>query len=194
MDQPQGEVTRILQRLGGEDADAAAAALLPLVYDELRALAASYFGRQPAGHTLQPTALVHEAYLKLAGQEEAQWESRAHFFAVSARAMRQILMNHARDKAAAKRGGGWHKITLDAAVTPPGSATREIDLLALDEALEKLGGLSERQARIIELRYFGGLTIDETAHVLGVGTTTVEDDWHLAKAWLRRELKAGETA
>ncbi len=189
MDQPQGEVTRILQLLGGEDTDAAAAALLPLVYDQLRALAASYFSRQPVGHTLQPTALVHEAYLKLAGGENAQWESRAHFFAVAARAMRQILMNHARDKAAAKRGGGWHKITLDEAVTPPGSASREIDLIALDEALDKLGGLSERQARIIELRYFGGLTIDETAHVLGLGTTTVEDDWHLAKAWLRRELK-----
>ncbi len=193
MDQPHGEVTRILQLLGGEDTDAAAAALLPLVYDQLRALAASYFARQPVGHTLQPTALVHEAYLKLAGGENARWENRAHFFAVAARAMRQILMNHARDKAAAKRGGGWHKITLDEAVTPPGSASREIDLIALDEALEKLGGLSERQARIIELRYFGGLTIDETAHVLGVGTTTVEDDWHLAKAWLRRALKAGET-
>ncbi len=189
MDQPQGEVTRILQLLGGEDPDAAAAALLPLVYDQLRALAASYFARQPVGHTLQPTALVHEAYLKLAGGENAQWESRAHFFAVAARAMRQILMNHARDKAAAKRGGGWHKITLDEAVTPPGSASREIDLIALDDALEKLAGLSERQARIIELRYFGGLTIDETAHVLGLGTTTVEDDWHVAKAWLRRELK-----
>ena len=189
MDQPQGEVTRILQLLGGEDPDAAAAALLPLVYDQLRALAASYFARQPVGHTLQPTALVHEAYLKLAGGENAQWESRAHFFAVAARAMRQILMNHARDKAAAKRGGGWQKITLDEAVTPPGSASREIDLIALDDALEKLAGLSERQARIIELRYFGGLTIDETAHVLGLGTTTVEDDWHVAKAWLRRELK-----
>ena len=192
MDQPQGEVTRILQLLGGEDTDAAAAALLPLVYDQLRALAASYFAHQPVGHTLQPTALVHEAYLKLAGGENAQWESRAHFFAVAARAMRQILMNHARDKAAAKRGGGWHKITLDAAITPPGSTSREIDLIALDEALEKLGGLSERQARIIELRYFGGLTIDETAHVLGLGTTTVEDDWHLAKAWLRRELKGAD--
>ncbi len=189
MDQPQGEVTRILQLLGGEDADAAAAALLPLVYDQLRALAASHFSRQPVGHTLQPTALVHEAYLKLAGGQNAQWESRAHFFAVAARAMRQILMNHARDKAAAKRGGGWQKITLDEAVTPPGSTSREIDLIALDDALEKLAGLSERQARIIELRYFGGLTIDETAHVLGLGTTTVEDDWHLAKAWLRRELK-----
>ena len=189
MDQPQGEVTRILQLLGGEDADAASAALLPLVYDELRALAASYFARQAVGHTLQPTALVHEAYLKLAGGENAQWESRAHFFAVAARAMRQILMNHARDKAAAKRGGGWQKITLGEAVTPPGSTSREIDLIALDDALEKLSGLSERQARIIELRYFGGLTIDETAHVLGLGTTTVEDGWHLAKAWLRRELK-----
>ncbi len=188
----EGKVTRILNDLAGGD-EQAAAQLLPVVYDELRALAGSFFARQTPGHTLQPTALVHEAFLKLAGSD-LEWESRAHFFAIAARAMRQVLMNHARDKAAAKRGGDWRRITLDDAVTPFGSATPEIDLLALDEALEKLGGLSERQARVIELRFFGGLTIAETAHVLGSGTTTVEDDWHMAKAWLGRELKEGSAS
>jgi RNA polymerase sigma-70 factor (ECF subfamily) len=188
---PHTEVTQILQDLSGGD-EQAAARLLPLVYDELRALAGSFFARQSPGHTLQPTALVHEAYLKLAGSEGARWEGRAHFFAVAARAMRQVLMNHARGKAARMRGGGWTRITLDDVVTPPGGAG-EIDLLALDEALERLAGLSERQSRVVELRFFGGLTIEQTAHVLGIGTTTVEDDWHLAKAWLRRELKKGQT-
>lgn len=192
MDQPQGEVTRILQLFGGEDTDAAAAALLPVVYDQLRALAASYFARQPVGHTLQPTALVHEAYLKLAGGE-GQWENRAHFMAVAAKAMRQILMNHARGKATAKRGGGRQRITLDEGVTPAGNGDRELDLLALDDALGKLSRLSERQATVVELRFFGGLSIAEAAHVLGVGTTTVEDDWHLARAWLGRELTPGNS-
>ena len=184
--------TQVLEALAGGDAGAADR-LLPLVYDELRALAASYFARQAVGHTLQPTALVHEAYLKLAGGGNAQWESRAHFFAVAARAMRQILMNHARDKAAAKRGGGRQRITLDEGVTPAGNGDRELDLLALDDALSQLSRLSERQATVVELRFFGGLTIAEAAHVLGVGTTTVEDDWHLARAWLGRELRAGNS-
>ena len=182
-----GQVTRILQDLSDGD-DAAAGRLLPLVYDELRGLARSYFARQSPGHTLQPTALVHEAWVKLAGHDGA-WTGRAHFFAVAARAMRQVLMNHARDRNAAKRGGGCDRITLDEAVTPVAGAGREVDLLALDEALERLSHRSERQARVIELRFFGGLTIPEAAHVLGVGTTTVEDDWHFAKAWLARELE-----
>ncbi len=185
----KGQITELLQQLDRDDGSAAER-LLPLVYDELRALAAGYFARQPAGHTLQPTALVHEAYLKLASRQDARWTGRAHFMAVAARAMRQILINHARDKGAAKRGGNnWRRITLDEAVTPPDGAQREIDLLALDEALGKLARLSERQCQIIELRFFGGLTIEETARVLGMGTTTVEDDWHHARAWLRRELK-----
>jgi RNA polymerase sigma factor (TIGR02999 family) len=136
----EGQVTRILQKLSGGD-DSAAAEVLPLVYDELRALAARFFARQPPGHTLQPTALVHEAYLKLAGAPGARWEDRAHFLAVAARAMRQVLINHARDRAAAKRGGGWQRITLKDAVTAP-DTSQEIDLLVLDEALEKLGRLS----------------------------------------------------
>ncbi len=170
---------------------AAAEQLLPLVYEELRALAASFFARQAPGHTLQPTALVHEAYFRLARNENIEWESRAHFMAVAASAMRQILINHARDKGAAKRGGGRQRVTLDENVMPGSGADRELDLLAIDQALQKLADLSERQARIVELRFFSGLTIAEAAHVLGVGTTTVEDDWQLAKAWLARELKDG---
>ncbi len=188
-----GEVTRILAELNQGDGSATER-LLPLVYDELRALAGGYFARRQAGHTLQPTALVHEAYLKLAGGE-GQWQNRAHFMAVAAKAMRQILMNHARDKAAAKRGGGAAKITIVEAVTPvtgESDAGRQLDLIALDEALTKLAAVSERQARITELRFFGGLTIADTAHVVGVSTTTVEDDWHMARAWLGRELQAAE--
>ncbi len=186
-----GEITQILSRINDGDG-AAVDRLWPLVYDELRALAGSCFRNQPAGHTLQPTALVHEAYVRLAGRADIQWEGRAHFMAVAARAMRQILMNHARDKAAAKRGGHHQRITLDEAVTPVADRTRELDLISLDEALTTLGELSDRQGRVVELRFFGGLTIAEAAHVLGVGTTTVEDDWHLAKAWLARELRTGD--
>lgn len=183
----KGEITRLLGELQQGDAEAAER-LLSLLYGELRALAASFMARGQPGHTLQPTALVHEAYLRLAGSD-LPWQGRAHFMAVAARAMRQILINHARDKAAAKRGGDYRRITLDEAVSPPVGATREIDLIALDLALSRLAELSERQARIVELRFFGGLTIAEAAHVLGVGTTTVEDDWRLAKAWLARELR-----
>ena len=191
MDSRQGEITRILGELHRGDT-AAADRLLPLVYDELRALAASFFARQQPGHTLQPTALVHEAYLKLAGNESVEWQSRAHFMAVAARAMRQILINHAHHKGAAKRGGGFQRVTLDEAVTPRIGDNREVDVIALDLALQQLAKLSERQAGIVELRFFGGLTIAEAAHVLGVGTTTVEDDWRLAKAWLAHELKGGQ--
>ena len=183
----QNEITRVLEDLARGDGGASER-LLPLVYDELRALAASFFARQSPGHTLQPTALVHEAYLRLAKNDNIEWESRAHFMAVAASAMRQILINHARDKRAAKRGGGLHKVTLDESVIP--AIGGDFDLLAVDRAMQKLADLSERQARIVELRYFGGLTIAEVAHVLDVGTTTVEDDWRLAKAWLARELRS----
>ena len=188
MPSKQDETTRILSELTRGDSGASDR-LLPLVYDELRALAASFFARRPSGHTLQPTALVHEVYLRLAGNANVGWQSRAHFMAVAARAMRQILINHARDKAAVKRGGGLRRVTLDEAVSPPIGHDRELDLIELDLALSKLVTLSERQARIVELRFFGGLTIAECAHVLGVGTTTVEDEWRLAKAWLAHELK-----
>ena len=183
----KGDITRVLQELEAGDSSASER-LLPLVYDELRALAGSYLKGQQPGHTLQPTALVHELYLKLASNEGTP-KNRTHFMAVAATAMRRILINHARDKAAEKRGGGAQKVTLDDASVPPQGGGQAIDLLALDQALDRLRELSERQARIVELRSFGGLTIAETAEVLNVGTTTVEDDWRMARAWLGRELK-----
>lgn len=163
-----------------------------MVYDELRMLASSFFKRQQAGHTLQPTALVHEAYAKLviSGPEmsgESKWTSRAHFFAVAAKAMRQILANHARERRAAKRGGDWHRVTLSEALTPSGQ--RDLDLVALDEALEDLAALDERQARIVELRFFAEMTIEEISHVLGVSVSTVEREWRMARAWLSGRLR-----
>lgn len=184
---PMDEATQLLDAIGRGDADAGAR-LLPLVYEELRALAASYFRRQPDNHTLQPTALVHEAYLKLVNQTAAQWNDRAHFFAVAAKAMRQILVNHAHARNAEKRGGGATRILLgdDLAPTPE----RDFDAIALDEALNRLAALDERKARVVELRFFSGLSVDEVAHVLNVSKTTVEADWRLARAWLSKELKS----
>jgi RNA polymerase sigma-70 factor (ECF subfamily) len=185
---PSEPTTRLLADLARGD-DSAAARLLPLVYDELHAVAASYFRRQPPDHTLQPTALVHEAYLRLVRQEDRAWESRAHFMAVASKAMRQILVNHAQRRAAAKRGGDRRRLTLQAELTP--APQQEVELMALDEALKKLAVLSERVGRVVELRFFGGLTVDEVAHVLGVSKRTVEGDWRTARAWLARELSTG---
>lgn len=185
---PQTPATRLLGKLAGGD-DAAAAQLLPLVYDELRAVAGMYFRHQPRDHTLQPTALVHEAYLRLIDQSRHGWESRAHFLAVASLAMRQILVNHAERRATAKRGGGLRRLTLEAALTP--APQPEVDLLALDAAIARLSQLSERMARVVELRYFGGLSVDEVAHVLRVSKRTVEGDWKTARAWLARELGDG---
>ncbi|MHC4696039.1 MAG: sigma-70 family RNA polymerase sigma factor [Planctomycetota bacterium] len=182
---PRDDATRILADIERGDGSAAAK-LLPLVYDQLRAVADSYFRRQPSGHTLQPTALVHEAYLRLVGSADEQWSSRAHFFAVASKAMRQILINHAERRGAAKRGGNRQKVTLDEASTP--APERDVDLLVLDEALTKLSALSERMGQVVELRFFGGLTVDEVAHVLKVSKRTVEGDWQTARAWLSREL------
>jgi RNA polymerase sigma factor (TIGR02999 family) len=184
------DATKLLDAIGRGDADAGAR-LLPLVYEELRALAASYFRRQPDNHTLQPTALVHEAYLKLVNQTAAHWNDRAHFFAVAAKAMRHILVNHAHARNAEKRGGGATRIVLgdDLAPTPE----RDFDAIALDEALNRLAALDERKARVVELRFFSGLSVDEVAHVLSVSKTTVEADWRLARAWLSKELKGATT-
>jgi RNA polymerase sigma factor (TIGR02999 family) len=161
--------------------------LMELVYGELRALAGSYARGQHAGHTLQPTALVHEAFLKLADQPLESWESRAHFFAVAAKAMRQVLTDHARARAAGKRGGeGWERVTLgDRAITADGG---EVDLIALDEALTELARYDERKHRVVELRFFGALTVEETARVLGLSTTTIESEWRAARAWLAMKL------
>jgi RNA polymerase sigma-70 factor (ECF subfamily) len=181
------QATNILSRIQRVD-DAAAAELLPLVYDELRQLAARYMDRARAGHTLQPTALIHEAYLKLISGEQA-FNSRAHFIGVAAHAMRQVLVDHARRRQADKRGGDWVRVTLDHA--DPSATVSCDEVLALHEAMDRLAAKQERLAHVVELRYFGGLTIKETAVVVGVSHTTVEDDWSLAKAWLARELDGG---
>jgi RNA polymerase sigma factor (TIGR02999 family) len=165
--------------------------LLPLVYDELRRQAARFLRAQAPGHTLQPTALVHEVYLRLVDQPTVEWEGRTHFFGVAARAMRSVLVDHARARHAAKRGGRARAVTLGAAHgIAGGTADAEVDVLALDEALTRLAALDPRQTQVVELRYFGGLSIEETAHVLGVSGATVERDWKTARLWLRRELSA----
>jgi RNA polymerase sigma factor (TIGR02999 family) len=163
--------------------------LLPLVYDEMRRLAASYLGRERSDHTLQPTALVHEAYIRLVGQREIDWQNRAQFFGLAAEMMRRILVNHARDRNTAKRGGG-HKVSLDEAVSF--FAQQDVELVALDEALTRLAVIDKEQSRIVELRFFGGLSIEEAAEVLSISPSTVKREWMLAKAWLHREISRGD--
>jgi RNA polymerase sigma factor (TIGR02999 family) len=182
---PPPDVTEILQEVRQGDKDAAAR-LMPLVYDELRRLAEHYLRQERPDHTLQATALVHEAYLKLIDQRRVDWQNRAHFFAVAAQLMRRILVDHARRHRASKRGGFQHKLSLDEAIDY--SQSRDVDLVALDDALHALAHLDERQSQIVELRFFGGLTIEETAEALGVSPATVKVDWSMAKAWLRREI------
>ena len=157
-------------------------AMVPFVYEELRRLAASYLNREAPGHTLQPTALVHEAYLRLIGQEQVDWNNRAQFLGLAAIMMRRVLVNHARDRHAAKRGGNAQRVPLsdvDIASTP-----QDVDIIDLDDALERLGGLDARKARIVELKFFGGLTTAEIAEVLHISPATVERDWAFARAWL----------
>lgn len=161
-------------------------ALLPVVYKELRRVAAGYLRRERPGQTLQATALVHEAYLRLMRERHVAWQDRAHFCAIAARSMRQILVERARARRAAKRGGAWARITLDEGIAA--AAEPEVDLEALDEALERLAARDPEQTRLVELRYFGGLTIEETASVLGVSPATVKRSWMVARAWLRKEL------
>ena len=181
------DVTRMLDDLAAGDRSAAGR-LLPHVYEELRVLAAGFLSRQRPGHTLQPTALVHEAFVKLAGTTDPQWQSRKHFFDVAAMAMRQLLTDHARRRATEKHGGQAARITLSDMATPL-VEEQDVDLLALDEALTKLSSLDARQGRIVELRYLAGLTVEETADVLGVSPRTVKLDWQMARAFLRRELR-----
>ena len=190
MDDGCGEVTRLLGRLGGGDDRAIYDRLLPLIYDELRGLAGGYLDRERTGHTLQPTALVNEAFIRLAGQREAGWESKGHFMAIAATAMRRILVDHARGRGAGKRAGGWERVSLAQAIVPAaGQAFGREQLLALQRALEKLAELDPRQAKVVELRFFGGLTVEETARVLGVSRRTAEGDWTHARVWLRRETQ-----
>ncbi len=161
--------------------------LMPLVYSELRRLASNYLRRERMGHTLQPTALVNEAFLKLVDQRNARWQNRAQFFGISAQLMRRILVDHARQNQAAKRGGS-EKQRLSITSAEAFVKQSEVDLLALNEALEQLSEMDPQQGRIVELKFFGGLSIEETAEVLGIGHATVERDWKMARAWLRRQL------
>jgi RNA polymerase sigma-70 factor, ECF subfamily len=165
--------------------------LVPLVYDELRKVAARYLRREAPGNTLQPTALVHEAFLKLAEQHRVDWQGRTHVLAIGAKAMRRILVDHAKRKRRIKRGGGLKRIVLDEAAAL--SPQRDEDLLAVDEALEKLATIDERQATIVELRFFGGMTVEEVAESLGISKRTVESEWTMVRAWLRRELAKDES-
>ncbi|HEX9892732.1 MAG TPA: ECF-type sigma factor [Gemmatimonadales bacterium] len=184
-----GEVTRLLDQLRGGDRTALDR-LFPLVYQELRLAADRVLRREAPGHTLQPTALVHETFLKLAGGPVSS-ENRAHFLGIAARAMRQVLVDHARRRRAAKRGGGDVAVSLSEA---DGAWDVQSDeLVALDEALERLGEHSERLRRVVELRFFGGLTEEETAQTLGVTTRTIQRDWSKARAWLHKELAAGRS-
>ncbi len=179
------EVTRLLLewRDGNQDA---ASKLIPIVYDELRRLAASYLARERPGHTLQPTALVHEAYLKLVEQKGGSWQDRAHFFAVAAQTMRHLLVDHARAKNTGKRGGGLQRVEVENVTLPVAEAE---EVVALDEALTRLKDLDACQANVVELRYFGGLSVQEVAEVLGISERTVRREWTMAKAWLYEELR-----
>lgn len=166
--------------------------LLPIVYQELRRLAASYLRRERPGQTLQPTGLVHEAYLRLMKDRPDRWQNRAHFCAIAAHSMRQILIERARARGALKRGGAQPRVTLDEALVAGGE--QSIDLLALDRALEKLATLDAEQARLVELRFFGGLTVEETAEEMSISPATVKRHWTIARAWLARELEGDAPA
>jgi len=184
---PNNEVTRLLESWSNGRPEALDE-LMPLVYQELRKMAKQYMNSQPSGHTLQTTALIHEAYLKLADNREKNWQNRAHFFAVAAQAMRHILVDHARSHQTEKRGGETKIISFeDVAII---SNQRANELVALDEALKNLSELDERKGRVVELRYFGGLSVEETAEVLKISPQTVMRDWRFAKTWLLRELSS----
>ena len=183
------EATKILAAIEAGESQAAER-LLPLVYDELRHLAAARLAGEAPGQTLQATALVHEAWLKIAGEDRRQWQGRTHFFAVAAQLMRRIMVDHARQRQALKRGGGALKVTLDEAAHAV--EERAVELLALDEALEKLAALDKRKADVVEMRYFGGLTMEEIADVLKVHVNTVTREWSAARAWLFATLSGEE--
>ena len=180
-------VTRLLIKLTRGD-HAAVDALLPLIYDELRSLAANYLRRERPDHTLQPTALVHEAYLRMVDQTRVNWQNRAHFFGVAAQMMRRILVDHARAHSAEKRGADFQKLSLDENIDK--AVERGAELIALDEALHEFAEIDKQKSRIIELRYFGGLSVEETAEVLGVSPDTVKRHWRMAKAWLYGRMRA----
>jgi RNA polymerase sigma factor (TIGR02999 family) len=186
----QTGITQLLHRWGAGD-DRALDELLPIVYQELQRIAARQLRRESPGHTLQTTGLVHEAYLRLVDQRDARWQNRAQFFGIAAQAMRRVLIDYARGKKAAKRGGDAVRITLTDASAP--AEQPDADLLALDEALTRLAALDPQQAKVVELRYFTGLGIEETAQVLDISPATVKREWAMARAWLRRELAPDRT-
>jgi len=179
-------VTDVLAESGGKKPAKVAEQLLPLVYNEMRALAAGYFRDERIAHTLQPTALVHEAYLRLVDQKRVDWQGRTHFFAVGACIMRRILIDHARGHGRAKRGADWQRVLLTDTLTGAGSP--DLEVLELNDALEALAALDPQQSEIVELRFFGGLTVEEVAHLLGVSKRKVEGDWTHAKAWLKSRI------
>lgn len=191
MEGSRGDVTLLLEE-ARRGRRGALEEILPLVYDELRVIAARHMRRERDGHTLQATALVNEAYMRLVDHTRIDWQGRTHFFAIASSAMRRLLIDHARGRLREKRGGDRHRVDLDVAIdlASPDDAT----ILAVHEALERLAALDARQARIVEMRYFGGLSVDETAEALGVSKRTVEAEWTHAKAWLRRELARGGEA
>lgn len=186
---PSLELTRLLDAVS-EGNRSAVDQLLPVIYHELRALAQRRLAAERADHTLQATALVHEAYMKLIDQREVRWQNRAHFFGVAALAMRRILVNHAKSKGRIKRGGAGRKVELtDAAAV---SNEPDLDIIALDEAMKRLALVDERAARVVELRFFGGMNVEETAEALGIAPATVKRDWTIARAWLLREIQKGD--
>lgn len=186
MPEDSHEITRLLDRWGAGEREALAE-LMPLVYGELRRLASGYLARERPGHTLQPTALVNEAFLRLSKERDLTFTSRKHFFGVAAQLMRYILVNHARDRSREKRGGGAPHLALDEALVP--FIAVNLDVLSLDAALGKLEERAPRQGRVVELRFFAGLSVEETAEVLSVSTATVKREWAVARAFLHRELR-----
>jgi RNA polymerase sigma factor (TIGR02999 family) len=187
MPTPKDDVTRLLQKWSSGDQEALNE-LMPAVYAEVRKLARSYLRRERPDHTLQATALVNEAYLRLIDQRQVRWNNRAHFFGIAAQMMRRVLVDHARSRNADKRGNGEAPVVLDEALEVAANA-QNVDVMALDEALQALAALDERQSRIVELRFFGGLSIEETAEVVGLSPATVKREWAAARLWLRRELE-----
>jgi RNA polymerase sigma-70 factor (ECF subfamily) len=184
------DVTALLRAWAAGDADALDR-LVPLVHRELHVIARHCMASERAGHSLQPTALLNETYLRLAGVTRVQWQDRSHFFAMSARLMRRILVDIARAKGSLKRGGGARVTSIDDGTEV--AVERAPDLVALDLALQSLAQIDERKSRVVELRFFGGLSVDETAHALGISPETVHRDWRFTKSWLRRELRRGPT-
>jgi RNA polymerase sigma factor (TIGR02999 family) len=187
---PAATVTQLLQAWGQGD-QRALDELLPVVYEELRQQAQRYLRREREGHSLQATALVHEAYIRLVDQRRMQWQGRAQFFGIAAQLMRRILVDHARSRHAEKRGGANVSLVQPLEEATAAAQETDVDLLALDEALTRLAVLDERQAKVVELRYFTGLGIEETAEALGISPATVKREWTMARAWLKRELAAG---